>query len=138
MDDLTHFESRTGKLGFSAEKVYNFVTDLRNFKRFISGNTINKIDLGSDSGSFQAGMLGTVTARITQKTPLSQVLYSGNVFGSNEYSLTLNIGDKGNSESEVKVTLAARLNPMLKMVAAEPARKFLDTLISEMENFRDW
>lgn len=138
MSSLSTFESRTGKLEFSAEKVYNFVTDIRNFKRFIPGDTVNNIDLGPDFGSFQAGMLGTVTVTIAGKTPFSQVTYSGNVFRSNDYTLTLNISDKGDTHSEVKVRLTADLNPMLKMIASEPARKFLDTLISEMEKFREW
>jgi len=37
MTDLSYFESRTGKLSCNAEEVFAFVTDIRNFERFIPG-----------------------------------------------------------------------------------------------------
>ncbi len=40
--------------------------------------------------------------------------------------------------AEVKVTLSADLNPMMKMVAAKPISQFLELLISEMEAFNGW
>jgi hypothetical protein len=40
--------------------------------------------------------------------------------------------------TEVKVTLTADLNPMMKMMATKPIALFLEILIKEMENFRDW
>jgi hypothetical protein len=30
------------------------------------------------------------------------------------------------------------MNPLLKMIAADPVKQFLETLIKEMEKFRDW
>jgi hypothetical protein len=32
----------------------------------------------------------------------------------------------------------ADLNPFLKMMAAEPVKRVLGTIIDEMEKFRDW
>jgi len=34
--------------------------------------------------------------------------------------------------------LSADLNPVMKMMAAKPINQFLETLINEMESFRDW
>ena len=34
--------------------------------------------------------------------------------------------------------LSADLNPMMKMMASGPINQFLEILINEMENFRDW
>jgi carbon monoxide dehydrogenase subunit G len=138
MSSPSEFESRTGRIGFSGEKVYNFVTDLRNFERFIPGGTVNDLKIGCDSGSFKAGMLGSVNIRVTERTPHSKVVFSGNALGENNYSLILNIDDTKSNKSEVKLRVIAEMNPMLKMVASDPVRRFLEMMITEMEKFREW
>ena len=40
--------------------------------------------------------------------------------------------------ADVKVTLSADLNPMMKMMASKPIGQFLEMLINEMESFRGW
>jgi hypothetical protein len=50
----------------------------------------------------------------------------------------LTIDGKDNDKAEVKVSLYADLNPILKMMAAKPITLFLETLIKEMEGFRGW
>jgi hypothetical protein len=137
MSDITIFESRVGKLAFRPEKIYSFVTDLRNFERFIPKDTVSGHTIGPDSGTFQAGMLGTVTISISGKTPFGKVVYSGNLFGNTEYSMVLDITEKDKDSCEVRVSITAALNPIMKMMAAAPAAKFLDILIDEMEKFRE-
>ena len=138
MSELSTFESRTGKLEFSGETVWKFVTDIRNFERFIPAGSVSDLKIGNDSCSFQVSMLGTVNISITEKTAHNMVLFSGNALGQNNFSLILNIDSTGLNKSEVKIRLSAELNPMLKMIASDPLKKFLETLISEMEKFNGW
>lgn len=56
----------------------------------------------------------------------------------NEFTLVLDIIGISDEEAEVKVILSAEMNPFLKMMAAEPVKQFLETLIREMEKFRGW
>ena len=39
MTDLSFFESRPGTVSCSAEEVFAFVTDIRNFERFVQKGT---------------------------------------------------------------------------------------------------
>jgi hypothetical protein len=138
MTDLSNFESRIGKVTCSAEELFSFVTDIRNFERFIPQGTINTWQADNESCSFSVSMIGTVSFRIAEKEMFRKVAYDGDALKENDFSLVLDISEKDKSETNVKVLLSADLNPMLKMMAAKPISQFLEMLINEMETFREW
>jgi len=138
MSDKTIFESRKGNVNCSREELFNFASDIRNFERFIPEGSVSEIAIEKYSCSFRVSMLGTVSIKISEAEKFSKVVYSGNAMQINDFLLVLNIMGKSDTESEAIVTLTAELNPFLKMIAAEPARQFLDTLINEMEKYRGW
>ena len=94
--------------------------------------------MDKDSCSFNVTMLGKVNIHIGEKKEFSEVVFSGNAAQINDFSLAVKFGDKGNAQSEVKLSVLAYLNPFLKMLAAEPINKFLDKIIEEMEKFSGW
>ena len=137
MSDISFFESRTGKVDSSAEDVYNFVTDIRNFEQFIPEGNIQNWNAGKESCSFSVAMIGTVNFRISSMEP-GKVIYSGDALKKNDFSIVLFISDNGNNATGVKLELNAELNPMMKMMAAKPIAQFLEIMINEMESFRGW
>ena len=138
MSDLSYFESRTGMLTCTAEEVFNFVTDIRNFERFIPDGKINDWQADKDSGSFSVPMLGTVSLRLAEKEMFNKVVFEGDALKKNDFTLDLEIHKNINNTAKVKVAIKADLNPMLKMMATKPISQFLEKLISEMERFKDW
>ena len=122
----------------TAEEVFKFVTDIRNFERFIPKGIISNWIAEKESCSFSVSMLGTVTVRLAEKENFTRVVFDGDALKKNDFSLVLLISDRDKDPAEVKVTLSADLNPMMKMMAANPIAQFLEMLIKEMENFRDW
>jgi hypothetical protein len=138
MTDLSNFESRSGKLTCSAEEVFAFVTDMRNFERFIPDGTISNWISEKESCSFNVSMLGTVSIRLAEKKEYNKVIYKGDALKKDDFSVILDISDNAENPAEVKVLLSADLNPMIKMIASKPIGQFLEMLIYEMESFRDW
>ena len=138
MTDLSYFESRTGKLTCSAEEIFDFVTNIRNFEQFIPKGNINNWKADKESCSFSVSMLGTVSVRLAEKEKCNKVVFMGDALKKNDFSLTLDISDNLNKTVDVKVKLSADLNPMMKMMATKPIGQFLEMLINEMENFRGW
>jgi len=138
MSTISTFESRTGILNYTAEKIYYFVTDIRNFRRFIPQNTISNFKFEQDSCSLQVSMLGTVNIHIRERVKYNKIVFSGNALNINDFSLIMNLVDMENNHTEVKVIVVAEMNPLLSVVAAEPVNKFLEVLIDEMEKFSDW
>lgn len=138
MTDLSHFESRSGKLTCSAEEVFAFVTDIRNFERFIPQGTISNWNSEKESCSFSVSMLGTVSVRLTEKMEYSKVVFEGDALKKNDFVLTLALLNNAENHANVRIQLSADLNPMMKMIATKPIGQFLEMLINEMESFRDW
>jgi len=138
MSNLSYFESRSGNLTCNAEDVFSFVTDIRNFERFIPKGVINNWNAEKESCNFSVSMLGIVTVRLAEKEKFTKVVYTGDALKKDDFSLVLFISDKIKNSAEVKVSLSADLNPMMKMMAAKPISQFLEMLIKEMENFRSW
>lgn len=137
MSDISFFESRIGKVSCSAEEVYDFVTDIRNFEQFVTPGNVHNWIAEKESCSFSVAMIGTVSIRLEEKND-SRVIYKGDALKKNDFSLILNISTDGDGTGEVKVDLNAELNPMMKMMATKPIAQFLEILINEMESFRGW
>lgn len=138
MSDLSYFESRTGKLTCSAEDFFAFVTDARNFERFVPKGTINAWHASKDYCSFNVSMIGTVAVRISEMIKYSRVVFEGDALKKNDFSLTVDITDNHEKPADIKISLSADLNPMMKMMAPKPINNFLEILVDEMENFGDW
>lgn len=138
MPDISKFESRTGKLTCTPPEIFDFVTDIRNFRQFVPDGTIDDLQIESDSCSFHVSPLGKVSLNLSEKEPYNKVVYTGNVLQSNDFSLVLNIKENNAGKAEVNLKLAAHLNQLLKIMAAKPINSFLEKLIDEMEKFKGW
>jgi hypothetical protein len=138
MDALSYFESRSGKVSCSAQELFAFVTDVRNFGRFASKGTINNWEAEKESCSFSVSMIGTVVVHLAEKEEYSKVIFKGDALKKNDFSLTLKITDNSDKPADVMIMLSAELNPIMKMMAAKPIEQFLGMLINEMEAFREW
>jgi len=138
MPDISKYESRTGKLTCTPSEIFDFVTDIRNFRQFVPDGTIDDLQIDMNSCSFHVTSLGKVNINLSGKEPHDKVVYNGNVLQSNDFSLVLNIKANSSGKAEVNLKLAAHLNPILKMMAAKPIENFLEKLIEEMEKFKGW
>jgi len=138
MSSITRFESRTAKVNHSPEVVFNFATDLRNFRQFVPAGSFSDLDLKQDSCSFRVNALGTVTVQLREKVMFSKIVFAGNALLQNDFLMTIFLQETPDRHSEIKLSFEAEMNPLLKMVASEPVRQFLDTLVKEMEKFDGW
>lgn len=138
MSDLSNFESRSGKLTCNAEELFAFVTDIRNFEQFLPEATVNNWSAEKELCRFDISMMGTVTVRLSEKAKYTRVVYTGDALKKNDFCLALLITGNIKDHAEVKVTLSADLNPMIKMVASKPISQFLELLIGKMETFDGW
>jgi hypothetical protein len=138
MTDLSFFESRHGTVSCDANEVYAFVTDIRNFERFVKKETLTNWKAEKEFCSFSVPMMGTVTVRIAEKEEFNKVVYEGDALKKNDFTLALTMIDNIKNKADINVVLSADLNPMMKMIAKKPIEQFLEKLIEEMEKFRDW
>jgi hypothetical protein len=129
----TSFESRRGILACKPEEFYTIISDIRNFEQFVPPENIKGWKAEAESCSFQIPPFGSATVNITGKVPYSLIVFYGKALQDNEFTLKVNITERGPESSEVKLELNAIMNPMLRMMAAGAIGQFLEKLITEME-----
>jgi carbon monoxide dehydrogenase subunit G len=83
-------------------------------------------------------MIGTVRLRLSEKENNNKVVYTGDALKMNDFSLLLDISGDGENSAEVRLSLSADLNPVLKLMAAKPIDQFLEIMVKEMESFQGW
>ena len=138
MGEITRFESREAKPDCLPQDYYNFITNLRNFNRFIPGEMIKDWKADNDSCSFNISGMGDVVLRTSNKTPFTNVDFSGTVLASIGFNLHSLISSDNDGKARVKLIMEADLPAMLKMFASGPIRNFLEMLVEEMEKFESW
>jgi hypothetical protein len=138
MSEISNYESRPGKLSCKREEAFAFITDLRNFGRFVREGTISNWNADRESCSFSVSMIGTVSVRLIEKEFSRKVVYQGDALSKNDFTINVDLSDLSPEPAEVRLSLNANLNPVMKMMTEKPIRQLLEMLIQEIENFRDW
>jgi hypothetical protein len=135
---MNNFESRDVKVGRDPQTIYRFITDVRNFERFIPKDSVRNWQATKETCNFEIPYAGRSGFNITHINPYSEVNYSGNGFQNIEISLKIIISRETDLSSVVKVSVQAMLNPLLTMIVSKPLELFLEKLANEMETFDDW
>ena len=138
MENLSKFESRVGKIAGKSEPVFVFLSDMRNFKQFLPEGKVENWSADKDSCSFEISPVGKAKLKIVNKEPFSEVKYQGDGLNNTNFYLWVQLKEVTESDTRVKITIKADLNPMLKMMASKPLNDFLEKLISGMESFEAW
>lgn len=132
------FISRQGTVSVSADKLRDFLTDIRNFSRLVPEGGVAGWNAEADSCSFTIEPVGSVRVRLAESKSEDNVLYHGEVAGSIPFRLLTEIEDTGDNHSLVRLQLKAELNPFYKMMAGNAINRFMEKVIEEMEAFSRW
>jgi carbon monoxide dehydrogenase subunit G len=138
MTQVSAFSSRKGNPDCTPEEVFGFVTDMRNFIRFVPGGSVDSLTVEKESCSFSIPALGDVFVKLSEKDPFEKVVYEGKALQDNEFKLRMDILKSDSGKAEIQIFLEAGLNPFLKIMASGPITRFLEKLIDEIEKFRGW
>ena len=138
MADYSVYKGRRAVLSCGSGDFFNFISDMRNFNRFVKEDYVSDWDATSDTCRIRIPHVGEAYVRISEKEAFSLVRYTGKVLQNNEFIIDTEISENGDSKAEVDITVRAELNPVLKMMASGLIERFLDSLVEEMENFSDW
>jgi len=138
MAEISSFVSRSASLSCTSEKFYRFITDLRNFGRFIPADIVKNWQADEISCKFVVSGLGDLNLNLSEKDPFRLVKFGGNALMTIDFVLSALISEDNSARGKVTMVMDARLNPIMKMMASGPIEKFLETLVNEMEKFDNW
>ena len=122
-----NLESPKVSVDKSAQMVFDFLTNVKNFKPLMPENT-SKFEL-MDGETFLfalSGMPEIVLKKKSVESPTNIVL--GAAGGKLDFSLTAVIESISESKSEVQLTFDGDFNAMMAMMIKGPISKFIETL----------
>jgi carbon monoxide dehydrogenase subunit G len=116
----------------SSQDVYDFLFDVKNFEKLMPEN-ISKFEvLEKDKFLFALkGMPEIVLKKKEAIAPNKVVL--GAAGGALNFSLTANISEITDKESEVQLKFDGQFNAMMGMMIKGPLSKFIETLATNMK-----
>ena len=122
-----NLESPRVSIEKSSQIVFNFLTDVKNFKSLMPEDTI-KFELIDDETFLFAlsGMPEIVLKKKSLESPKTIVL--GAAGGKIDFSLTTIIESISENKSEVQLKFEGEFNAMMAMMIKRPITKFIETL----------
>jgi len=111
----------------SPEEVFNFLTDIKNFKSLMPEN-ISKFEvLSDDTFVFALSGMPEITLKKKEVIAPNKIVF-GAAGGKIDFSLIGHIVKKDNNSSEVQLKFSGDFNPMMAMMIKKPISKFIETL----------
>lgn len=110
----------------SAKELYDFFTDLDNFKKLMPEN-IQKFEVEGDSFVFGLKGMPEIRLVLKEKTPYSTIIL-GAASSKLSFTLAANLTEISTDSTEVQLLFEGDFNPMMAMMVKAPLNKFMDTL----------
>ena len=122
-----NLESPKVSIEKSSQIVFDFLTDIKNFKPLMPEN-ISKFELIDDKTFLFAlsGMPEIVLKKKSMVSPHTVIL--GAAGGKLDFSLTAKIESLSETKSDVQLTFEGDFNAMMAMMIKTPISKFIETL----------
>ncbi|MFN8240848.1 MAG: hypothetical protein U0X39_08865 [Bacteroidales bacterium] len=138
MAELTEFRSREAILTCKPDVFFRFITDIRNFRQFIPDGAVENWDATAAGCSMSVPPVGNVSVSISSSNPHDHVKYDGASSQVPYFSIDVFIAAEENGKSKTTLVLLADMNPFIKVIAAGPVKRMLDTLCERMEHYTGW
>src|ERR1035437_5725828 len=132
---LTKIESEIVEINNSAENIYNYLSDFKNFEKLMPEQVTNWTAT-SDECSFSIKGMATIGMKIIEKTPFSKITINSNGKVPFEFQLFIFITEKDANNSIGQLIFESDLNPMLKMMVVKPLGNFFNMLAHKMKSIK--
>lgn len=132
----TTFESAVQTIPYSGELVYELLSDFNNFGNVVQNERITDWRSTADTCYFKVEGMGEVGLRIVERNPFQTIKYTAEGKTPFNFYLWVQLNETESLGAELKLTIKADMNPMIKMVAGGPVQKFLDTLAETIARHR--
>lgn len=138
MSDRLKIVSRTGKADEKCEPIYSFLTDMRNFRRFIPEKIFTDWEAEKERCSFVVSPVGKAEMELAERDENKMVRYDGTGMNGTGFSIWIQLKEGTGRETYFRITLKAGLNPFVAAMAKKPLNDFLEKLVSGIEKWSDW
>lgn len=123
--------SKTGMIDYSDEKIFNFLSDMRNFNDIVPPEIQNWKSY-EDSCSFSAKGQN-VTLRIAEKDPYKLIKISGDEEFSKKFNFWIQLKRVGENKTAARIVVRAKLNMFEKAAVKKPLQDGVDMIIDYLK-----
>ena len=110
----------------SAEEVFTFFTDLKNFKEIMPEN-IQKFEVDGESFIFGLPGMPEIRLILKEKTEFSNITL-GAASSKLPFTLAADLKEVSENKTKVELNFVGDFNTMMAMMIKKPLTKFVDTL----------
>lgn len=136
---MIYSNERTVKVSCGKQDFYNFVTDIRNFGRFIPESLRQGWNASEEKCSFSLSGMGEMNIGISEKIPEEKVVFSGTALSKISFIIeTIITGGAEVNSCDVQVTLRAEMDRLTGIIAKPQLDAVFGAIVNEMENFSGW
>ena len=127
-----HIEVPKKKVAKSAQEVFDFLVDIKNFETLMPEN-IDKFEVLDDK-TFKFALKGMpeIVLRLKEQHPHEKVIL-GAASDKLPFTLTGDIQSLSENESEVSLSFEGEFNAMMAMMIKAPITNFMQTLSTNMD-----
>ncbi len=123
-----NLESKKLIINKSAKEIYNFLTEVKNFKKLMPKG-VNKFEV-LNNNEFIFGLSGMPEITLVKKLEIPPKKI---VFGSSaeklDFSLEVSIKSLDSNKSEAQLKFYSKFNQMMAMMVKGPISKFIENLV---------
>jgi len=127
-----NLETQKISVSKSQKDLFKFLTDLNNFEQLMPENK-EKFEVDGDSFIFGLKGMPEIRLILKEKNEFNQVVLAA-ASSKLSFSLTTNITEVSDTQSEVQILFTGDFNPMMAMMIKKPLQKFIDTLSGNIKN----
>ena len=127
-----HLEAPVKNVGKSQKEVYNFLSDLSNFKKLMPDSIQTFEVLDEDTFRFALKGMPEIVLRRKEQTPHEKIVL-GAASDKLPFTLTANLREIEAEETEVALTFEGEFNAMMAMMIKSPITNFLGTLSTKLD-----
>lgn len=130
-------ESKTGCSANPAANIYRFISDFRNFNNFIPADKVTDWQAEQDHCTFRLDMLGKFKLNIIEKEENKLIKITSDPEESQyNFNLWIQFRELAQDDTRIRITMEPLINQFLLSMVKSPLKKFADSLIEEIENFK--
>lgn len=129
---MTTFTSEQTSINQSAEFVFGFLSDFNNFGKLLPPQ-VSDWQCDAESCSFRIQNMATLELRYAVKTPNNHIQMVSEGKSPFPFDMQVYIAETGDTNCEVQLEMNAKMNPMIKMMAAKPLANFINILADKLK-----
>ncbi|MDP4266810.1 MAG: hypothetical protein Q8880_05200 [Bacteroidota bacterium] len=130
---MTSIASDIVKINNSSGALFNFLGDLNNLEKLMPEQVIKWKSTENDC-SFTIKGMADLSLIISQKIPAKRIVINSGINSKIRFEMLLDLTEISNDSTDVRFTINAELNPIMKMMVQTPLLNFLNILVQKLKD----